>query len=266
MQSIKSPPRSFEKLPKKRTSLPVAGTGRYFPEYEPSSFSRRWGQGDSPRKKPRLVPEVVIPRFNHAKHRAHPTHQVEWPRAPVVEDDPVAGSSNISPAIDTFQNDLVADPINTQDDLENDRAEAAGLSSTQHDLDAVENDPVAGPSNTQYDFDDEWDMSPLSSLPSTSSRSSSPAIDDQARDDTTHLLRSASRELSYYDPSAENEREACLGQASQVQYSIVSTAGLVAQGLISIEFHISRPPTTIIRTYQHIFPHRVHCIHCAHVS
>ncbi|TFK82256.1 hypothetical protein K466DRAFT_590640, partial [Polyporus arcularius HHB13444] len=211
MQPIKSPPRSFEKLPKKRTSLPVAGTGRYFPEYEPSLSSRRWGLGDSPRKKPRLVPEVASPP------------------APVAEDNPVAGPSNDSPDIDAFQSGLVADPTNTQDDLENDRAEAAGLLSTQHDLDALENGPVAGLSNTQRDFDDEWDMSPLSSLPSTSSRSSSPAIEDQARDDTTHLLQSASRELSYYDPSAENEREARLGQASQSSTSQVGLSRLALQ-------------------------------------
>ncbi|KAI0693702.1 hypothetical protein C8T65DRAFT_744640 [Cerioporus squamosus] len=231
VKSTKSLTRSREKLPKKRRSSPAAGpSGQYFPEYEPSAYSLP-RQDDSPRKKPKLVPEVVIPRFNHAKYRAHRAHQIEPPPAPVIEDDPVAGPAN---DLGMSDNELVPGTTNTQDDLyasENDQV--VGPMNTQDDLDPFENNQVARPSNTQHDFDDEWDMSSLSSLPSTPSRPSSPANDelneDRARDDTTLLLRSASRELSYHDPPVEHERNARLGQASRPSTSRARLSRLALQ-------------------------------------
>lgn len=133
--------RPSEDLPKKRR------TSDGFPEYQPSAVSR-------PRKKPKLVVEVVIPPLSSAKRQAHSVRHAQPP-------PPMPGP--------------------------NEKPQDSGYFDTGRD-----------------DDNDLSDMSSLTSLPSTSSRSPSPVPggsgEGQAQPHVTHLLRSASRELSYYNP------------------------------------------------------------------
>ncbi|RPD54256.1 hypothetical protein L227DRAFT_355563 [Lentinus tigrinus ALCF2SS1-6] len=153
-QATVGPSRFPQSLPKKRRSSP--GPGRAFPEYEPPCFTPP-PEGDSPRKKPKLVAEVVVPRLSQTRSRAQLARRAPAP-APEIDHNP-------------------------------------------------------GPSNTGSDIDDDLsDMSALTSLSSTPSSSPSPLPGesgvDQAQRDVALLLRSASRELSYYDPPVSPSRRA----------------------------------------------------------
>ena len=151
VQPTAGPSRPSKDLPRKRRNS--GSHGRAFPDYEPSAFPRP-RKDDSPRKKPKLVVEVVIPPLSSAKRQAHSIRHVQPPSPTPASNEMLQDSGHFDTARD--------------------------------------------------DDDDVSDMSSLTSLPSTSSRSPSPVPggsgEGQAQPHVTHLLRSASRELSYYNP------------------------------------------------------------------